>query len=323
VPGPRAVALLSDGFENREPLTTNVLTTFPAGLRVFTIALGAMADVPLLLSVATQTGGMFYASPSALELHEIYNQIRADATDDGLVLNDVVPDSTDGDARVRVAEVEPGAERLLVSVSWGGSQRKARLTVVDPSGRPVDDGDWGVETASGTEYLLVEILRPAPGPWLVMLEGIEGGCVVAAFIRSPLGLEADMRVVEGGALRLEVSGSFDGSPLSKLTGVARWTAVPTIPLGPEHPRRHALDWSDTLPRGVEFRVRAMSRPAGVWPLRLLAPDPGAQGDRKVRAALRRGGALTSGVNNVRLRIEGKLPGEAPFTRVLLRTLNVP
>jgi hypothetical protein len=86
----KSIVLLSDGFENRQPWTADVLSTFPEDVRVYTIALGDLADVGLLHNIATETDGQFYMSPTTLELHEIYNQVRSDLSDDDLVVNTVV-----------------------------------------------------------------------------------------------------------------------------------------------------------------------------------------------------------------------------------------
>jgi len=188
---PKAVVLLSDGFENRDPTTADVLATFPPDIRVYTVALGGLADVPLLQDVAAQTGGQFYMSPTTIELHEIYNQIRSDVSDDGLVLNAVVGESGGDDdaASPHHAYVEAGAAKLIVCVSWGGKNRKSRLGVVDPFGRKVRDRDWGVQTTRGDGYLLLRIDRPAPGRWAICPERLDGPHVVAAFVRSPVRLQ--------------------------------------------------------------------------------------------------------------------------------------
>ena len=136
--GRDAIVLLSDGFENREPWTAAVLAGFPAGIAVHAIALGPQSDVPLLQQIADQTGGAFHLSPTSLDLYAIYNQIRADATDDDLVFNGEV--DTQGDDGGVHFLVEDGVSRLLVSLAGLPARKSPRVALIDAHGRRLRQG---------------------------------------------------------------------------------------------------------------------------------------------------------------------------------------
>lgn len=183
---PKAIVLLSDGYENRDPSAASVLAAFPSGIRVYTIALGPAADVPLLQNIASETGGLFYQSPDALELHEIYNHIRTAVSDDDLLLNEAVSSSQDDDhATPRRVFVETGADKLTVCISWDG-KNKADVIVTDPAGRRVLENDWGIKKLLRSGYILLQIDRPMSGHWSIQPYRMTTPYVVAAFIRSPL-----------------------------------------------------------------------------------------------------------------------------------------
>jgi hypothetical protein len=300
-PDPKAVLLLSDGFENRTPTVASALASWPAGLRVFSVALGPAADAPLLQQIATQTGGTFQTSPTAVDLHAVYNQMRGDITDDGLVLNDLAADDAPSE---HVAEVEPSADRLTVSVS-GTPGREPALTVVAPSGREVRADDWGVRLQRGDGYALAEVDRPAPGAWRIEVEKLRGPHVVAAFVTSPLHVEFRLpsRAKPPQEAAVRARASFDGRPLDPPRVAATSRAVPAVELPrPREPGDRG--WTDTLdPK----RVAELARP---------------KTGRLVRWPRGRAPALPPGFSRVRVEARGALPGGAPYRRVALRTIRV-
>lgn len=310
---PRAVLLLSDGYENREPTVASVLATWPAGLRVFTVALGTNADAALLEQVATHTGGVFQASPTVLDLHQVYNQMRADMTDAGLILNEVVgaddldrTDSFPTDCS-RAFDVEPCADRLVISVSHLGG-RSASVRVLAPSGREVIPGDFGVRFTVGDGYINVVVDRPAPGRWEVdRLGDRRHPAVVAAFVESPL--RTEIRLAPTGCRhrewQIEAAASWEGQPLAPVAARVvshdlAWTPLPQDPRGERHSHIPVADWTDRpLPRPVPT---AIHRPPTRWTAGMATLSPG--------------------LARVQTTLTGQLPGGAPFRRVALRTAHV-
>jgi hypothetical protein len=245
-----AIVLLSDGFENREPWTADVLATFPPGIRVFTIALGGQADAALLQQIATDTGGSFHLSPTSLELYEVYNQIRADASDDDLVLNAVVQAEGDEDAAPDLW-VEQGVARLLVSVAHQEGVKTPRLSLIDPYGRRLRRGDWGFEAAASPGHLTLRVARPVPGRWRIAVSG-QGRYVVAAFVRSPIRVgctpvvlgDRQRRVI---ALGVAARSGFAGGLTLEGVGLSTQTAAwrPKV-------ASQSLEWLDAA--GAELRA---------------------------------------------------------------------
>ena len=291
-PAPRAALLISDGFQNVDPTVATALAGLPAGLRVYTVALGPAADAPLLQSIATATGGDFLDSPTVLDLHLAYNDMRAGLTDSGLVVNQV--DS----APTTDVPVEPGVDELTVSVS-ALAGKLGGIQLVSPSGRAVAADDWGVTATRGEGYANIAVLRPAAGIWRLRRGDRAGACASAAFVRSPLRLRVAVPPVvkERGPVEVAVSARFEKRAL--------------------RPPRLAIDsaWSPrlALPDGLDpdrdtGELQALLRKSG----------------RRVRRLAWDGSSaiLPSGFSTVTVRVLGHLPAGYPFVRVLRRSVRV-
>jgi hypothetical protein len=301
---PRAILLISDGYENRDPSAATVLSTWPADLRVFTIALGPAADTTLLQQIATQTGGIFQASPAALDLHLIYNQMRADITDDGLILNRAVAEGQDeGD---HTAQVEPAADWFTVCVSTA-DRRPPKFTVISPSERAVSPDDFGVRVVQGEGYTIIRIARPAPGRWHISTDKLRSAYVVAAFVTSPLRIEIQLppHPRPKAELVAKVHASFGDLRLAPVRSMFHLRMVPNVVLPKKLGHAGASGRSEALPLEVMASIRAATKPGTVttW----------------------RGGRIVAppGLSRVEIEIEGQLPGNAPFRRVAVRTMCVP
>ncbi len=251
--GRDAIVLLSDGFENRAPWTADVLDAFPAGLPVHTIALGPQSDIPLLQQIASETGGSFHLSPTAFDLFEVYNQIRADATDDDLVFNGVVQGGEDDDSGDSADFlVEHGVSRLMVSIAGLPARKTSRVALVDPLGRLLGRGEWGYAQTARRGHLVLRVLRPIPGRWrLRIAETVP--VVVAAFVRSPLRVQLLPEWVFDG--KRERPGLLVRAQ-ARLFGELRLEGVATVhaqaPWRASAPPK-TLDWLDAA--GVQARER--------------------------------------------------------------------
>lgn len=296
-PAPRAVLLLSDGFENRDPSVASILATWPAGLPVYTIGLGPVADVALLQHIADTTGGLFQASPGALDLHLIYNQMRADMSDaDGLVFNRILPAMAKGvdmGLEEHPIDVEPMAERLTVTLS--STLRQAPyLRLVAPSGRGVAASDWGTHVHQGEGYAVYTVERPVPGRWRLVVARTAHAQVMAAFVRSPLRLQIRLPddVRPGAKLSLTPLVRFDKHLLPAPSLRMRWQPLPSHTVSPKQ--------LQAIESGRKPRVTAAVPAPGSWSREALS-RPAAPG-------------------RIDIEIQGVVPGGALFHRVMTRTL---
>lgn len=317
--GPKVIILLSDGYQNRDPMVAAVLPALPAGTKVNTIALGPQSDQALLETIATATGGQYHFSPDEIELHEIYNFIRAEATEEELALNETF---ASGGAEASEATlkreviVDDGATSAVFSVSWNNPKIDLRVTLRPPQG-PVMDLSR-VRTTGGAGYKLLRVRRPQAGIWSLEIDRASGAgafhCTMAAFLRSDIRLRLApgakayvvnkplsvlVQVHDGRRL---VNG-FQGTglvarPAASLSTLIRdWKKkLPPVP-----PAR--LKARDALPRPVlqalVIRDR-LRKQTGEDPLRYLTSPSALQ----LRAAR---GLAESGFDEAMLRGEGLLP----------------
>lgn len=289
---PRAVLLVSDGFQNVDPPVATALASLPPGLRVYTVALGPAADATLLQSIATSTGGMFLDSPTALDLHLAYNDMRAGVTDQGLVVNRI------DRAPVTCIPVEPDADELTVSLSSTGA-KLGRVALVAPSGRAVRPDDWGVRTSRGDGYVNISVQRPAVGVWrLIRGERATAGAV-AAFVRSPLRLRLRIPDVlqKGEPAKVEVRARFEKRPL----------AAPRVAAASVTRRRLVIPDGLDPDRDDEKLTALLAQHSRRRPRQRAWDDTAA--------------TLPPGISTVSVRIEGRLPGGSPFTRIVRRSIR--
>lgn len=236
VSGPKAIVLLSDGYQNRAPWVADVLPTLPTGTRVHTIALGPQSDQALLQTIAEATSGQYYFSPSELELHEIYNFIRAEAAEEELALNETFAFSgREADEVIRQIVVDEGAAYALFSVSWNNPDANIRVTLSPPQG-PIMDLSR-VHRSDGRAYKLLRIRRPQGGVWSIGMRPAAGSgtfsCTVAAFLRSELRLRlvpAARAFIAGKPINVLVQVLDRQVPPKRFTGRAV-VSSPTASLG--------------------------------------------------------------------------------------------
>ena len=316
---PRGILLLSDGFENRDPLVSSVLATWPANLPVYTIALGASADNGLLADIASQTGGQFQISPSALDLHLIYNQMRADMSDADTVINTAQEGGIDSERPFSI-QVETGAETLEISVSSEGAA-PARLMLYAPGGREVRFHDHGVRFVRRGRYSLITVNRPARGVWTLTVGGAREAYVAAAFVRSPL--------------RLRI-GAFKNEPrFSPQVNAFFGEKELTAPVIRARSVKQVLQRPDLT--AETLRIAPELKPSSAVPLRANISPLTRLTRPQITAALKpvaanaltpalfwppEGAALPKGASRVTLEIQGTLPGGEPYQRTVIRTALV-
>ena len=229
--------------------------------------------------------------------------MRADITDDGLVLNrQVAPGEDQSEHSVLV---EPAADWLTITVSTA-ERRPPDIVLVPPSGRAVVPSDFGADVKRGDGYAIVRVARAAPGRWRVCLGKQPSPCVVAAFVTSPLRTHIHLppRAKRGAEIVAEVRASFDGTGLAPVRGWFQSRTVPHVRLPKERPQQDLQDGLAFAPRDLQASIDVALKGTGVtnWRHeRIAAP---------------------AGISRVQIELDGHLPGGAPFRRIASRTLYV-
>jgi predicted deacylase len=331
--GARAVILLSDGYENRPPSVASILPTLPEAVPVFAIALGPASDQALLESIADDTGGAYKYSPDDLDLYEIYNYCRAEASGEELALNQRVAVPDGEEVLNRAVTVDDGCVYATFTASWPDPEDHLVVTVRPPRGPVMDLRRARRVDSAG--YAVVRVRRPQTGRWSMEIRGARAGaqaCTVAAFLRSDLRLRlvADGRdFVVGKPLRLLVrltnGGSIRGtasvtSPSGTLATLLKDPKLPVVPL-----RR--LQAPDALPKVVQqalmIRERRL-RATGKDPLRSVErPGTFVRVGNAGEAVASLAVAESPGSYNLKVRVEGRSKlGGNPFVRVGAHTILV-
>jgi len=235
---PRAIVLISDGFNNRMPDPASVLPGIPADVPIFTIALGPAANEPALQAIAnSRPNGQHFmvdADEDIFRLHEIYAELQGLAAGAPMVgLNSVeLSGQQESDEEV---PIEEGSEEASFTLSYdpaddpGGKQ--IELRVIDPDGKRRTLKTAAVLERRQSGFHLVRVAAPKAGIWRVkaLNRGTERPvrCVTAVSTRGPIAFSADPPQVEEERLFVRAQLFLKGKPLKDADVVARVTA-PTL-----------------------------------------------------------------------------------------------
>jgi hypothetical protein len=215
---------MSDGYDNKgcdpgnpaKPSAVQATGMLPAGLRVYSCAMGPTADQALLEQIATTTGGRYYFMPTIDDLFEIYNYIRGQVTGDGVIVNESGTAST----RRIAAVVDRLAKRATFTVAWADKalklvpreprrRKEIAIRLRDPGGRLLHPDDSRVRHTVGDGYAVFDVPEAAPGRWhveIATLEGVHTRYTVGGFVDSPLrlALRAPSSIAAGSPLDVAV-----------------------------------------------------------------------------------------------------------------------
>ncbi len=168
--GEKTMILLSDGKENEPPYVDNVLPEIRnAGIKVFTIGIGADIDEQQLKYIADQTGGDVEIDPNIEELRRFYFELAEDAQN-RQTLSSAEERLDQGDRIEDDCKVDSSCEDAQFSLSYEGSDMN--LIVVDPNGNEiVERGD--VAHREGGAHEVWSVKDPEPGQWNYEVEVIQ------------------------------------------------------------------------------------------------------------------------------------------------------
>ena len=205
-PGNRAIVLMSDGFDNKgchptdatRPWAVDVATGLPAGIDVYTCAMGPASDQTKLEQIASLTGGQYYFMPTIDDLYEIYNYIRGNVSGNGVIVNA----TTSASSSNVPAYVDCAAEQVVFACQWhtqglnwvGRPPKKTseiHIYLKTPDGKAfLSNASW-VNRRTGENYVIFTVDDPRPGRWQVAVETYGDGhtrYTVGGWVQSPLQL---------------------------------------------------------------------------------------------------------------------------------------
>lgn len=169
------MVLLSNGQHNTGESPSNVIPDLQArGIRVFTIGLGAGANVNLLKSIASQTGGEFFFASSAADLPRIFTSISAEVRGGGLLkkVSDLI---RTGGRVLKTIFVDKFLNEVTFALNWGGSDLD--LTLLRPDGTPVDPAvaavDPNIEYVERNNNEFYRIKSPMTGEWQLIIDAVD------------------------------------------------------------------------------------------------------------------------------------------------------
>jgi subtilisin family serine protease len=252
--GPRALLLLSDGYDNKgcdelnpaKPSALDAVAMLPADLTVHTCAMGPWSDQILLEQVAAATDGRYYFMPTIDDLFEIYNYIRGQVSGTSVVANETAAAS---ESRV-AAFVDATAVRATFALSWGDPERRyvsgvpakpeeftARLRM--PGGNLLHPDASDLRRVSGAGYVAWDVPEPAAGRWHVEVRtpgDTHLRYTVGVFVDAPLRLDltaTPIRATAGvrrriRALVVDPDGGDVGSTRISASAVSARLDIPTL-----------------------------------------------------------------------------------------------
>jgi hypothetical protein len=233
---PRSLVLLSDGFENTEPMVNAILPSVPADVKVHTIALGLASDQVLLQHIASATGGTYHFSPDELGLFEIYNATHGAAADMDMVLNDTIslPESGSAAAQPRSfsRRVVIDCDADFAEVSIALHQLHGRVEGVLRCLSVANVDLRRIEHRSVPGYHVMRWRRPQPGIYELTVSVIASGsatCSVAAFLKSQLRLKFEeiKGLKTGQPVYIPFTILDDKKPITQQVSVSAHSFAPT------------------------------------------------------------------------------------------------
>lgn len=205
----QVIILFTDGLQNTGTETAEevVPDAVAAGVKIYTIGLGADQDVALLTSIATTTGGAYFGIPadipdadasdaisdalaqvsghsrsnSAIKSFQEVDGSNAATAIDPLTLNSFAflwPEKRSSSNRRSAGDsfkfpvvITEGSTNCTLGVKWYNPQLNYRIRVTDPSGTVISPGANARLVAGKHPYTFFDVNNPMPGTWQVEVFG--------------------------------------------------------------------------------------------------------------------------------------------------------
>lgn len=229
---PRAIVLLSDGFNNFPPDPSSVLSSIPTDVPIFSIALGPAANSSALQNIATSrpNGGYFAVEgdEDVHKLHSIYTAVQALASGSSLIGLSSFQVSAEA-AQTTKMPVEEGLSEISFVLSWDGRPKETELIITGPDGKRYSKTSTATLERLGQTYWLLRIAAPKPGIWTAVVRNRDKtSCyTLSASAQSPLVVLSRLTPMDRRTLSIVVRLRRARQPILKAALTARVTA-PTM-----------------------------------------------------------------------------------------------
>lgn len=166
------IILMSDGLHNGDIDPSQVIPNLIArGVSVFTIGLGTDADVAMLTSIASATGGDYYYASDVSVLTAHFNSIFADMRNDGAIAKvsgEIATDEMRSET-VPIDNYTQQAGEATFVLSW--DMGDLDLTLRRPDGSTVGPSDADVSLSVDEELSqLYRVVSPMAGNWTAQVQ---------------------------------------------------------------------------------------------------------------------------------------------------------
>lgn len=256
---PKALVLLSDGYQNSGPGPLSVLPDYP----VYSCAMGPNSDQRLMQQIAEDTHGTYYYAPYISDMMKIYNEIHGQVPDTQVLKNQLSQVGHDYYDYIPVT-VGSGQEIGQFTVVWSDPSvtftqknnptgSEVSITLVDPSGTTLREAPAIV----GEGYVIYNIPTPQPGQWHVQIMYATGPASLdltsGVFERGvsstvQLDVEAPTVVKAGEPVHVKAKITDDGAPVKKLKPSAE---IASPKMGVDRAIQHYREALDAVDLGAD------------------------------------------------------------------------
>ena len=179
VTNPRAILLMTDGLQNRDPLISAVSDSLD-GITVHAIGFGTESslDGALLTALATAHDGMYTRAGGALELEKFFSSAFGNIFEAGILFDpefDLPADQSGDPIDFNVC----GEESITAVAGWDRTDASVFLEFTSPGEAIITGATAGAESSSGRTWTFLRVTLPfggeRDGEWSVRVVRPSGG----------------------------------------------------------------------------------------------------------------------------------------------------
>ncbi len=166
------IILLGDGDHNTGTHPQSVVPSLiEQHVTVISVGLGtglSTSGQQVLRSIATQTGGRYFAVTNSFDLAGLFFRLAAETSGKGLLANAPLPLLPDAVHEIPL-QVEEGAASVTFGLAVEVESDLANLELISPSSQVITFGtpEAGVEFHSDANFRLMVVDVPEPGQWIM------------------------------------------------------------------------------------------------------------------------------------------------------------